>query len=272
MKIISLLGANKTMKTILITNDDGYDASGILALKDALSEVAKVAVVAPAFHKSATAHSLTITKPLKLIEIANDFYKLEDGTPADCVYVALNTIFKDIKPDLIVSGINIGANMGEDITYSGTAGAAMEGVLHDIPSLAISQVFRGKRDTNYDLAKKSIKDIVSRILNGNYPLGKRELLNINIPPISIDEFKGYKVVHAGCRGYDSNIEYNTDPRGQKYYWIGLPNLSWYHRYEEDTESDFQAIEDGYVALTPVTLDMTSYKSINRVKEWLNEIR
>lgn len=260
------------MKTILLTNDDGYDASGIISLRNALKNIANVIVVAPAFHKSATAHSLSIINPLKLIKVSHDYYKVDDGTPADCVYVALNTIFKDKLPDLIVSGINIGANMGEDITYSGTAGAAMEGVLHGIPSVAISQVFMGKKEVSYDLAQKSIQDIVQRIFQGEFPLPKRELLNVNIPAISPKECKGYKVVHAGCRGYDSTIEENCDPRGNKYYWIGLPNLSWHHRYEEDNQSDFQAIEDGYVALTPVSLDMTAYKSINKVKDWLNEIR
>ena len=128
------------MKTILITNDDGFESEGLRALKEALLPLALVVVVAPTIEKSACAHSLTLTKPLRFLKVDDDFYKLDDGTPTDCVYLSLSTMFENNLPDLLVSGINRGSNMGEDVTYSGTADGAMEGVLHDIPSIAISQV------------------------------------------------------------------------------------------------------------------------------------
>ncbi len=128
------------MKEILITNDDGYESEGLLALIDALKDFGHITVVAPSTEKSACGHSLTLTRPLSFVSVGDDFYKLDDGTPSDCVYLALNSLFEFKKPDLLVSGINKGSNMGEDITYSGTAAAAMEGVLQGIPSIAISQV------------------------------------------------------------------------------------------------------------------------------------
>lgn len=151
------------MKHILITNDDGYESVGLKALIDALSPLAKITVVAPATEKSACGHSLTLTKPLRLISVDDDFYKVDDGTPTDCVFISLNNLFKsDKKPDLVISGINIGSNMGEDITYSGTASAAMEAVLQGIPAIAISQVCKDKchaikNGWDFALAKKPLK-------------------------------------------------------------------------------------------------------------------
>ena len=145
---------------ILVTNDDGYDSKGVLALIEALKDLEDIelVVVAPANEKSACGHSLTLTRPLHFVSVDDDFYKLEDGTPADCVYLSLSTLFQDAKPDLLISGINLGSNMGEDITYSGTAAGAMEGVLHDVPSIAISQVMDFKDPGgDFTLAQSTIK-------------------------------------------------------------------------------------------------------------------
>jgi len=150
---------NKKYK-ILVTNDDGYEAKGLLCLVEALRELkdVEVTVVAPANEKSACGHSLTLTRPLRFVSVDDDFYKLEDGTPSDCVYLSLSTMFENDKPDLLVSGINRGSNMGEDITYSGTAAGAMEGVLHDVPSIAISQVMDFTQpDGDFLLAQKQYK-------------------------------------------------------------------------------------------------------------------
>ena len=147
------------MKRILITNDDGYQSPGLLALKEALSSLGHVMIVAPASEKSACGHGMTLTRPLRFIKLDDDFYKLDDGTPTDCIYLSLHALYEEgFKPDLIVSGINIGSNMGEDVSYSGTASAAMEGVLHDIPSIAISQVLQDKNYFGFDfsLAKETI--------------------------------------------------------------------------------------------------------------------
>jgi 5'-nucleotidase len=258
------------MKHILVTNDDGYESKGLKALVDALSTIAKVTVVAPSTEKSACGHSLTLTRPLHFIEIEKDFYKLDDGTPSDCIFLALNKLFKDDKPDLVISGINIGSNMGEDITYSGTASAAMEAVLQGIPAIAISQVYAesGKSidEYGYELAKESIIYLVKKIFEDKFPLPNRKFLNINIPPIPKERLKGYKVTRAGNRLYSHNAEVHYNPRGKEYYWIGLPELGWMDTKGHIT--DFEAINDGYVSITPIMLDMTDYSELKTIQNWL----
>ncbi|MCF6243817.1 MAG: 5'/3'-nucleotidase SurE [Sulfurovum sp.] len=258
------------MKHILVTNDDGFDSKGLLALVDALKPLGHVTVVAPTTEKSACGHSLTLTRPLSFVEIQPDFYKLDDGTPTDCVFLALNKIYdKDNKPDIVISGINIGANMGEDITYSGTASAAMEAVLQDIPAIAISQVYNNGGETiktlGYDLAKESIATLVKKIFDGNFPLPERKFLNVNIPPMASDECKGFKVTRAGNKKYGFHAEVHHNPRGKEYYWIGLPRLEWLETKGHTT--DFEAVSDGYVSVTPVHLDMTSHDDIKSLSEW-----
>jgi len=261
-------------KRILITNDDGFDANGLKALREALLPLGEVVVVAPTIEKSASGHSLTITRPLRFVEIEKNFYKLDDGTPTDCIFLALNKLFFDNPPDLIVSGINRGANMGEDITYSGTVAGAMEGALQNIPSIAISQVCRGHCEDveklEYRLAKEVIYKVAKRVLEGSYPLGFRKLLNINIPPINPDESKGIKITHAGRRVYSNEAEAHINPRGQEYYWIGLPRLDWHpHTHPKGYLSDFEAIRENYVSITPIQLDMTSYSEIEKLKNWID---
>lgn len=259
---------------ILLTNDDGFEADGLMALREALSDIASVITVAPTIEKSASSHSLTLTRPLRFIEVEEDFYKLDDGTPTDCVFLALNSLFKDEKPNLIVSGINRGANMGEDITYSGTVGAAMEGVLQGVPSIAISQVCGGdctdiKSIDDYRLGADITRSISEKILKSGFPLGERKLLNINIPPVKRDEFKGIAITHAGHRVYGNNVEKHLNPRGVEYYWIGLPVLDWYKReVNQDSMSDFEAIDKGFASVTPIHLDMTSYSDIDKLKAFI----
>jgi len=259
------------MKHILITNDDGFDSKGLLALVEALKPLGHVTVVAPTTEKSACGHSLTLTRPLSFVEIQPNFYKLDDGTPTDCVFLALNKIYdKDNKPDIVISGINIGANMGEDITYSGTASAAMESVLQGIPAIAISQVYNNGGETiktfGYDLAKESISTLVKKIFDGNFPLPERKFLNVNIPPIAPDECKGFKVTRAGNKKYGFHAEVHHNPRGKEYYWIGLPRLEWMETKGHTT--DFEAVSDGYVSVTPVHLDMTSHDDITALQQWI----
>jgi 5'-nucleotidase len=254
---------------ILITNDDGYEAKGLLALIKALKELenVEITVVAPANEKSACGHSLTLTRPLRFIGVDDDFYKLDDGTPTDCVYLSLSTIFEKEKPDLLVSGINRGSNMGEDITYSGTAAGAMEGVLHDIPSIAISQVMDFTNpDGDFSLASKTIKHIVTKIRNSMFPLPKREFLNINIPP-DIKDAK-IQITYAGYRHYANDSHVHRNPRGEEYHWLGLHPLNFSTRDNIDGMSDYEAIESGYISITPIMLDMSAYKSMDRLKNWL----
>lgn len=261
------------MKQILITNDDGFESKGLKALVEALKPLGRVTVVAPTMEKSACGHSLTLTRPLRFVELDDDFFKLDDGTPTDCVFLSLNKLFNESsRPDLIVSGINKGANMGEDITYSGTASAAMEGVLQGIPSIAISQVCSGHcnniDDYGYELAQEAIAQVVKKIFEGEFPLPKRKFLNINIPPIKAKECKGLKITRAGNRFYGNDAHVHHNPRGEEYYWIGLPRLDWLENTTNQM-SDFEAVNQNYVSITPVHLDMTSYDDIKNLESWLD---
>lgn len=266
------------MKRILLTNDDGFQSSGLLALKDALRNIAHIMVVAPASEKSACGHGLTLTRPLHFVEVDDDFYKLEDGTPSDCVYLALNTLYKDqYKPDLVISGINLGSNMGEDITYSGTVAGAMEGCIQGVPSIAISQIMSDKNRTrhfDFSLAKQSILEIVKKIFDASYPLPKRKFLNINIPDIKPKDCKGYKITQMGHRIYANNTHLNRNPRGQEYYWLGMNPLRWEERADSSITqfsggSDFKATNENYISITPIKLDMTSYEDTQSLAKWLD---
>jgi len=260
------------LKKILITNDDGYESVGLRALIDAVSDLAEVIVVAPSSEKSACGHSLTLTRPLRFIEVDDDFYKLDDGTPSDCIYLALNSLYKDgVKPDLILSGINKGANMGEDITYSGTASGAMEGVLQNIPSIAISQVYKGCKVFNtggdFSLAQSAIRELVIKIFTGAFPLSERRFLNVNIPPIKKDECKGFQITRAGYRLYGNDAHLHRNPRGEEYYWLGLHPLEW-RRDDNPIMSDFDAINQNFISISPIKLDMTSYEDIHHLQKWI----
>ncbi|MEA1955940.1 MAG: 5'/3'-nucleotidase SurE [Campylobacterota bacterium] len=259
----------KNKYKILVTNDDGYEANGLLSLVKALRELdgVEVTVVAPANEKSACGHSLTLVRPLRFVSVGDDFYKLEDGTPTDCVYLSLSTMFENNKPDLLVSGINRGSNMGEDITYSGTAAGAMEGVLHDVPSIAISQVMDFTNpDGDFSLASKTIKEIVSKIKDGDFPLPEREFLNINIPAKVSDA--DMKVTYAGYRHYANDSHVHRNPRGEEYHWLGLHPLAFSPRTDAKGMSDYEAIEAGYISITPIMLDMSAYKSMDKLQKWL----
>lgn len=254
------------MKTILLTNDDGFSSEGLHALKEILKDLARIIVIAPASEKSACGHGLTLNKPLKFVEVAQDFYKIDNGTPSDCIYLGLHSLFQDRKPDLVISGINLGSNMGEDITYSGTVAGAMEGSIYGIPSIAISQVIKEERQKNFSLAQRCIKEIVEKIFQGSFPLSDRKLLNINIP--YTQDFKGYKITQTGYRLYENSAQKNKNPRGHEYYWLGLHPLRWRDREIKQAMSDFEAIKQGYVSITPITLDLTSYQDLNHLEGWI----
>jgi 5'-nucleotidase len=261
---------NKKYK-ILVTNDDGYEAKGLLCLVEALRELEDVelTVVAPANEKSACGHSLTLVRPLRFISVDDDFYKLDDGTPSDCVYLSLSTMFEEQKPDLLVSGINRGSNMGEDITYSGTAAGAMEGVLHGVPSIAISQVMDFTNpDGDFSLAQKTIQKVVTKIREGSFPLPEREFLNINIP--AEKEEADIKITYAGYRHYANDSHLHRNPRGEEYYWLGLHPLNFSKRPDAgEMLSDYEAIEAGHISITPIMLDLSAYKSMQKLQNWLD---
>ncbi len=262
------------MKRILITNDDGYESEGLLALIRSVQELGHVTVVAPASEKSACGHSLTLTRPLRFVSVGDDFYKLDDGTPSDCIYLALNSLFDEIKPDIVLSGINKGSNMGEDITYSGTASAAMEAVLHGIPSIAFSQV-TSYTDTkapvfDFTVAARVAYDLTKKVLEGGFPLQKRRFLNVNIPQNLTQEPLPYKITRIGHRLYGNDAHMHRNPRGEEHYWLGLHPLAWHdHPYETTPHMiDFEAIAQGFVSISPVKLDLTAYDELHALEGWL----
>ena len=255
------------MKHILITNDDGYESEGLHSLIEALSGVGMITVVAPSTEKSACGHSLTLSHPLSFVSVGDDFYKLDDGTPSDCIYLALHSLFEVKKPDLVISGINKGSNMGEDITYSGTAAGAMEAVLHGVPAIAISQVMNFTKPVpDFALAKKTIRALVDTIFSGEFPLPERQFLNINVP---LGTSSGdMRVTYAGYRFYANDAHLHRNPRGLEYYWLGKHPLDFKPREGKEGLSDFEAIEAGDVSVTPILLDLTAYETMNKLEQWL----
>ncbi|WP_169776807.1 5'/3'-nucleotidase SurE [Campylobacter mucosalis] len=257
------------MVEILITNDDGYEAQGLLELRKALLELenVRVTIVAPSTEKSACAHSLTLTKPLRFIKVDDDFFKLDDATPSDCVYLALHTLYNK-KPDIIISGINHGANLGEDITYSGTCGACMEGVLQGVKSIAFSQFYKNNslNELGFDLAREVVKIVVKKVIDDEFSLPQRQFLNVNIPSVSKSDFKGFCVVPAGNRRYGTDAVLNRNPRGVEYFWLGNAQLDF---ISQDTKSDLSEINSGFATITPIKLDLTAYESLEILKRSFN---
>jgi 5'-nucleotidase len=248
---------------ILITNDDSFEAKGLNVLYEAMKEIGDVIIVAPAHPKSACSKALTLTKPLMFKKIKEDFYKLDDGTPNDCIYLALNEFFQDKLPDLVVAGINHGANLGEDVNYSGTAGGASEGAIHGIKSIAFSQVLKSfdkvESEVNWEKAGEIAKDIALKVLENKIPIPHRKFLNVNIP--NTKEIKGYQFTKLAYRIYGNDAHKHTNPRGEEYYWLGLHPLN----FKEEEGSDFYAIKNGYVSITPITLDVTDYNLLEKLK-------
>ncbi|EAH7984639.1 5'/3'-nucleotidase SurE [Campylobacter upsaliensis] len=256
------------MKEILITNDDGFESEGLKKLVKMLKKEfkAKITVVAPATEKSACSHSITLTKPLRFVKVGKRFYKLDDGTPADCVYLALAALYKNRLPDLVISGINMGANVGEDITYSGTCAGAMEAVLQGIPALALSQFYKtNEKELNFKNALNITKELVEKIFNQGFPLDKKEFLNVNFPSPK-SKFKGVKICKAGKRVYNFKAHTNTNPRGVEYFWLASANLD----FEDEKNSDIALLKQGYATITPIMLDLTAYKKMQNLKKWLKD--
>ncbi|EAK5560013.1 5'/3'-nucleotidase SurE [Campylobacter upsaliensis] len=256
------------MKEILITNDDGFESEGLKKLVKMLKKEfkAKITVVAPATEKSACSHSITLTKPLRFVRVSKRFYKLDDGTPADCVYLALAALYKNRLPNLVISGINIGANVGEDITYSGTCAGAMEAVLQGIPALALSQFYKtNEKELNFKNALNITKELVEKIFNQGFPLDKKEFLNVNFPSPK-SKFKGIKICKAGKRVYNFKAHANTNPRGVEYFWLASANLD----FEDEKNSDIALLKQGYATITPIMLDLTAYKKMQNLKKWLKD--
>jgi 5'-nucleotidase len=235
---------------ILISNDDGYQAPGIVALHAALSRVAQVEVVAPEHNNSAKSNALTLHSPL-YVQTAPNGFRYINGTPADCVHIALTGLL-DYRPDLIVSGINNGANMGDDTIYSGTVGAAMEGYLFGIPAIAFSQVDKGwgEIDAAASKAAEIVSQMSARSLMGESPW----LLNVNIPNLPLEAMRPLKICRLGRRHAAERVIVQESPRGEAMYWIGSAGAA-----KDDTEgTDFHATSQGHVSLTPLKVDLTDH--------------
>ncbi|MBN2332038.1 MAG: 5'/3'-nucleotidase SurE [Deltaproteobacteria bacterium] len=245
-------------RRILVANDDGISAFGIKVLADTLADVGTVTVVAPDREQSACSHSLTLRNPLRVEQVAAGWYAV-DGTPTDCINLAINAIMKDTPPDLVVSGINKGGNLGDDITYSGTVAAAFEGTLLGIPSLAVSLVVG--REHHFETAGRVALEVAERIFHHGMPADT--LFNVNVPDRRWEDLAGYRVTKQGKRIYSDAVMENVDPRGQKYYWIGGDVLGG----QDIENSDFQVIQQGCVSLTPLHLDLTNYRVIEALKRW-----
>lgn len=241
---------------ILLSNDDGYHAEGIQILAQALREFADVIVVAPDRNRSAASSALTLVEPLRPRKLDNGDYCI-NGTPADCVHLALNGFLAG-QIDLVVSGINAGANLGDDTIYSGTVAAAMEGRHLGLPSIAVSLV--GRR--HYESAARIVCELIPKL--SPQLLNPREIININVPDLPYEEIKGIQVCRLGHRTAAAEVIKQKDPRNESIYWIGPSGLP-----EDDSAgTDFAAIKNGYVAITPLQADMTAHHSLSALESWL----
>jgi len=237
------------MSYILVTNDDGVYAPGIRALHDAVRHLGRAVIVAPERDKSAVSHSLTMNRPLRVRRLDEDIYTL-DGTPTDCVTIGMNKILPE-KPDLLVSGINPGPNLGDDISYSGTVSAAIEGTMYGIPSLAFS--LTGEPPFDFETAAGVAWKLASMALQFGLP--EKTLLNINIPQLKPEEIRGIRFTRQGRRIYKNAIQETYDPWGRKHYWIGGGTVHW----SGGEETDEQALSDGFISVTPIQLDLTNHE-------------
>jgi len=239
-----------------VTNDDGVDAPGIKALHDAVRHLGRAVIVAPERDKSAVSHALTMNRPLHVRKLREDVHTL-DGTPTDCVTLGMNKILPQ-KPDLLVSGINPGPNLGDDISYSGTVSAAIEGTMYGIPSLAFS--LAGEAPFDFETAAGVAWKLASMALQFGLP--ENTLLNINIPQLPPGDIRGIRFTRQGRRIYKNAIQETYDPWGRKHYWIGGGTVQW--SGGEDT--DEHVLREGYISVTPIQLDLTNHEGRDYLQE------
>ena len=246
---------------ILVTNDDGIQADGIKALAEALGELGEVVVVAPAVEQSGSSHAITMHAPLQPREVAPGWWSV-NGTPSDCVYVGIHSVLKR-KPDLLVSGINRGPNLGDDVTYSGTVAAAMEGTMQGVKSLAVS--LNSYNPQGYAHAARVALHVARRI--ADFELPPRTLLNLNVPVEAGCDPVKIRITRQGRRNYSQNVVERLDPRGLKYVWLGGDPQG--HEYVDG--GDIEAVSEGCVSLTPLQLDLTAYGLMDNLKRLEGEI-
>lgn len=246
---------------ILLSNDDGVYAKGIQVLQQALSAFADVTTVGPDRNCSGASNSLTLLNPLRTQRLENGFISV-NGTPTDCVHLAISQLL-DSTPDLVVSGINHGANMGDDVIYSGTVAAATEGRHLGLPAIAVS--LASKDEDFFDTAAHVTTQVIKKLKS--HPLPADQILNINVPPVSIDELKGIQVTRLGRRHKAETMTASTDPWGRNIYWYGALGSE----LDAGEGTDFYAIANGYASITPLQIDMSAYRSMDRLRQWLQGI-
>lgn len=243
---------------ILLSNDDGYHSDGIRCLAENLSTLADVTIVAPDRDRSGASNSLTLDTPLRVYQAGDNVFFL-NGTPTDCVHLAITGLFAE-EHDMVVSGINDGANLGDDVLYSGTVAAAIEGRFLGLPAIAISLVPRGA--SRFDTAGRVAHDLVRRLLVR--PLPSDTILNVNVPDIAYEELAGYRATRLGFRHRSEAVVPGRDPKGRTIYWVGPAGPE----QESGPGTDFHAVAEGFVSVTPLQVDLTRHSVLGQIQEWL----
>ena len=243
---------------ILLSNDDGYQADGLQTLALALSDVAELVIVAPDRNQSGASHSLTLDVPLRVGQTRDGIYFVT-GTPTDCVHLAITGLLDD-EPDMVIAGINHGANLGDDVLYSGTVAAAIEGRFLGLPAVAVSLV--GNEPRHFDTAGQAVRALLSRLQAD--PLPADTILNINVPDQPAQDIAGFQVTRLGHRHRAEPAVPTTDPKGRTVYWVGAAGAG----QDAGPGTDFHAVENGYVSVTPLQIDLTRHDRIEQLRDWL----
>lgn len=250
---------------ILISNDDGLEAPGIRHLAEQIgARVDRITIIAPDRDRSGASNSLTLDRPIRVEQSDDNVYKVY-GTPTDCVHIGITGLLGE-EPDMVISGVNAGANMGDDVIYSGTVAAAMEGRFLGSPAMAVSLAYEGSRPANHACAARAAQVLMNRLLEEALPADT--ILNVNVPDLPWAEIRGFETTRLGHRHRSEDVIPLEDPRGRQFYWIGAPGG------EEDNGpgTDFNAIRRGFVSVTPIHVDLTRYQALDPVSKWVQRIR
>ncbi len=248
---------------VLVSNDDGVDAPGILVLARRLAVFGEVTVVAPDRDRSGASNSLTLDQPIRAVRLDDGRYRVA-GTPTDCVHLALSGLLEH-EPNIVVSGINNSANLGDDVIYSGTVSAAMEGRFLGLPAIAVSLVTRDHKGQHYETAAQAAISIMQRLLVD--PLPADTILNVNVPDLPWSEIRGFAVTRLGRRHRSAPCIQQADPRGRTIYWVGPPGEA----QEDGPGTDFHAVREGCISITPIHVDLTRYQALEKVSGWVESL-
>nr|WP_298725378.1 5'/3'-nucleotidase SurE [uncultured Steroidobacter sp.] len=248
---------------ILLSNDDGYRAEGLRALDEALSPLADITVVAPDRNRSGASNSLTLDMPLRVLPFDERRFLVVNGTPTDCVHLAISGLFEgESDHDMVVSGINDGANLGDDVLYSGTVAAAIEGRFLGLPAIAVSLVIQPDSGNHFETAARVAAELVLRVQRS--PLHQATILNVNVPDVPYEQLRGFQATRLGFRHRSEPIVRMSDPRGRPVYWVGPAGGS----QDSGPGTDFHAVANNYVSVTPLQIDLTRHSMLEDMRNWL----